>query len=352
MKSNCTGLLLTGLALLLLALPAAGQKPDLEYNLPRTTLTLEVTLERNCFFAGPYARYAEKYLGITVPTEDAVTHRITGMRLTSSLEADPSASYVISKKAAQKAAKPFLALTAQGMVALTEDIAFPDEARWHFQGAQGEGDFAGKGVSFNLESHSTVLYPAEEDDAVWNRIAVQQKMTVAKSTEVRAKEAAERIGELRDNRLDILTGNTDANFSGAALGDAVRSLEALEAEYLTLFTGYSTTQSQTLTFDLIPSGGKGRGVQVAFRLSDEEGLLPADNLSGQLYMLEVQPEAEGAEDDAEDPKYKGEYLRYRVPAVCRIRITDGVRTYLQTRLPICQKGKTALLPLQSKSVIF
>jgi len=333
---------------MLLVLPFSLRAQDVAYNLPRTTLTLEVTLERNCTFSGPYARYAEKYLGITVPTEDAVTHRITAMHMSASVEADPAAAYTLSKKAAKKAADDFLALTSLGMVSSTGETDFPDAVSWHFQVASGEGDFSGKGVSFNLESRSTVLYPAAEDGSRYNSISVQQKMTVAKTLEERAREAAERIAELRDNRLDILTGNTDANFSGEALGEAVRALEALEAEYLTLFTGYSTTESQTLTFDLIPGGGKGRSVQVAFRLSDEEGLLPAEDLSGQLYMLEIIPETDGIEDDAEDPRFKGEYLRYRVPAVCRIRITDGVRTYLQTRMPVCQKGKTALLTIKTK----
>lgn len=341
---------ITLLAGLLLLLPLSGTAQDVEYNLPRTTLTLEVTVQRDCFFAGPYARYAEKYLGIKVPTEDAVTHRITAMRMTSALEADPAAAFSLSKKAARKVAADYLELTALGMVATTDDLGFPDEIRWNFQGTEAEGDFSAKGISYNLESRSTVLYPAEEDGSRYNSVSVQQKMTVSKSPEERAREAAERISELRENRLDILTGETDANFSGAALGEAIRALEALEAEYLSLFTGYGTCEVQTRTFHLIPGGGKGRSVQIAFRLSDEEGLLPAEDLSGQLYMLEIQPETDGIEDDSEAPKFKGEYLRYRVPAVCRIRITDGVRTYLQTRLPVCQKGKTALRPIQ-KSIL-
>ena len=345
-------LLIAATLLPLTLLPLAGWAQDLAYNLPRTTLTLEVTIERSCTFAGPYARYAEKFLGISVPTEDAVTHRITAMRMTSALEADPAASFSLSEKAAKMAAADYLEMTALGLVAQAEDRSFPDEVRWNFQGVSSEGDFSGKGVSFNLESRSAVLYPAAEDGSRYNSISVQQRMTVAKSLEERAREAAERIGELRDNRLDILTGNTDVSFSGEALGDAVRALEALEAEYLTLFTGYSTSETQTLSFDLVPGGGKGRSVQVAFRLSDEAGLLPAEDLSGQLYMLEITPETDGVEDDAEDPSFKGEYLRYRIPAVCRIRITDGVRTYLQTRLPVCQKGKTALKPLKKKSSLF
>ena len=45
----------------------------LTYSLPSTVLVFEVEAVRENFYAGPYAAYAEKYLGITVPLEDKQT---------------------------------------------------------------------------------------------------------------------------------------------------------------------------------------------------------------------------------------------------------------------------------------
>ena len=328
-------------ALVVLAGISAAAQGHVSYCLPRTTLTLTVTVERESFFAGPYARYAQKYLGITAPQADAVRYEVLDMSLTPSLEADPSARYTVSAKAAEK----LLQLTAQGLVATGMGEA-PEASAWHFAGKGGK-DFSARGVSSNLTSVTTTLYKREKNDTSFNRVAVHQNRVVSKPLDQRAEEAAEKLLELRETRLDILSGSTDGDFSGEALGAAVREIAALENEYLSMFTGYSVRERQTLCFDLIPSSGTKRNVQVAFRLSDEDGLLPADNLSGQPFTIEYEPEAR-AEDETPDPKFKGEYLRYRIPAVCRIRISDGVKTYLTARVPIAQKGHVALIPLSSK----
>lgn len=333
-------LLSAALSLLLGGLGAAAQG-TVSYCLPRTTLTLTVTVERESFFAGPYARYAQKYLGISAAQADAVRYEILGMSLTPALEADPSARYTVSAKAAEK----LLSLTAQGLVS-TGLGETPEGTAWHFSGKGGK-DFSSRGVSSNLTSVTTTLYKREPNDTSFNRVAVHQSRVVSKPLDQRAEEAAEKLLELRETRLDILSGSTDGDFSGEALGAAVKEIAALEQEYLSMFTGYSVRERQTLSFDLIPSAGGKRSVQVAFRLSDEDGLLPADNLSGQPFTIEYEPEAR-ADDETPDPKWKGEYLRYRIPAVCSIRITDGVKTYLTARVPVSQKGHVALIPLSNK----
>ena len=333
--------ILLSAALVLLAGLSAAAQGTVSYCLPRTTLTLTVTVERESFFAGPYARYAQKYLGIDAAQSDAVRYEVVGMVLTPSLEADPGTRYTVSAKAAEK----LLLLTNQGLVS-TGLGELPEGTSWHFAGKGGK-DFSGRGVSSNLTSATTTLYRREKSDSSFNRVAVHQSRVVSKPLDQRAEEAAEKLLELRETRLDILSGSTDADFSGEALGAAVREIAALEDEYLSMFTGYSVRERQTLSFDLIPSSGTKRNVQVAFRLSDEDGLVAADNLTGQPFTIEYEPEAR-ADDETPDPKFKGEYIRYRIPAVCRIRISDGVKTYLTARLPIAQKGQTALLPVSSK----
>lgn len=329
-------ILLGALAALVLAPAVSAQ--TLTYSLPRTTVSLTVTVERESSFAGPYARYAQKYLGINAAQQDAVRYEVVEMSLTPALEADPVARFTVPAKDAQK----MLELTAQGLVSTGQPAS--GEAQWHYSG-QAEKDFSTRGVSSNLTSVSTTLYKPERSDTAFSRVAVHQNRIVSKPVDQRAEEAAEKILELRETRLDILSGNVDGDFSGEALGAAVREIAALENEYLSLFTGYTVRERQTLTFELIPSSGSKRSIQVAFRLSEEDGLVPADNLSGQPFTIEFDPEAKVPEDETPDPKFKGSYLRYRVPAVCRVRISDGVKTYLQTRIPVSQKGQVCLLPL-------
>ena len=67
---NMLSKLLTLTAALAVCVSASAQKkgkdPEgfLTYSLPSTTITLEVEALQEKFYSGPYAKYAEKYLGI------------------------------------------------------------------------------------------------------------------------------------------------------------------------------------------------------------------------------------------------------------------------------------------------
>lgn len=52
------------------------------------------------------------------------------------------------------------------------------------------------------------------------------------------------ILSLRQQRINIITGNTDATFSGDALRAAVEEIGRLEEEYMSLFTGTVGTSVQ------------------------------------------------------------------------------------------------------------
>jgi len=170
-------------------------------------------------------------------------------------------------------------------------------------------------------------------------------MVVEKSLERKAQEAAEMIFKLRKTRVQIITGDTDANYSGEAMSSALAEIARLEKEYMTLFTGYSEYQTQKKHFDLVPLNDERMKVQVVFRLSDEEGLLPADNLSGKPYFVDIVPE-EIAGNEGVRPGKGVSALVYRIPAICQVKLSDGSDILLQSRLPIYQFGVDKTYPLK------
>lgn len=66
MKNYRTVSLLCLAAALLPAGRISAQDPvgTVSYALPQTTITIEVEAVREYFYAGPYAKYAQKYLGV------------------------------------------------------------------------------------------------------------------------------------------------------------------------------------------------------------------------------------------------------------------------------------------------
>lgn len=323
------------------ALSLRAQDPEgaLVYALPRTVLSVEVEAVRENFHAGPYARYAQKYLGVNARQADEVTYKVSAVSLTPYTEADPDNRFSLVPG---KGLPAFLSLTAQGLVATGDGQT--GTTQWRFTAAS-QGDFAGKGVGSNLSSASTTLYRSVSGRTV----GVQQEMVVSKSQEDRAREAADMIFRLRRSRVDIITGDTDATYSGEAMGAAIAEIARLEQEYMTLFIGYSEYQTQKMNYEIIPTRDNKSQRYVAFRLSDADGLVSADNVSGKPYLLELAPQELSVPQEEDAPLKKGEVLgRYRIPAACSVRLSDGVNILLQTRIPVYQLGVESTLPINTK----
>ena len=329
----------------LVAQKSADPQGMLTYSLPSTTVSLEVTAVRENFYAGPYAKYAEKYLGVKAHTVDNSTFTISKIKMTPYVEADLATRYSIMTQNGKVDAS-FLKLSSSGLVSMT-DAVLDRETTWRFPVAS-EGNFADKGVTSNLTSESAVLYKNDKKETKFSRISVQQDMIVAKTLEQKAAETAEMIINLRQQRLQIVTGDTDATYSGEAMGAAIKELTRLEKEYLTLFLGYSERQTQKMNFDVIPQAGRENQKYIAFRISDTAGLLPADNLSGKPVIIEFVPQeiASVPEIPAKDAKKTPVVLaHYRIPAVCAVKVSEGATPLLQTRIPVYQLGVDSSIPV-------
>lgn len=346
--NKITRLMIVVMAAVVPQLMSAQKSSDpegfLTYSLPSTTITLDVEAVQEKFYAGPYAKYAEKYLGIKARQKDETTFQITEICMVPLLEADQNRRYTVNVKKGQIDAT-FLKLSTSGLVSFS-DANFGDASVWRFP-TETQGDFSGKGVSSNLTSEATTLYRNSKTESAYNRVAVQQSMVVEKSPEQKAAETAAMILKLRQQRLQIVTGDTDATYSGEAMGAAIEEITRLEKEYMTLFVGYSDFQQQKMRFDVIPQQGLESQMYVAFRLSDAAGLVPADNLSGKPIVMEIVPQtfADPQVSSAMLGSAKDVQVYYRIPAICTVKIMDGANLLLQSRMPIYQLGKESSLPV-------
>lgn len=326
-------------AMLSLAMSAHAQNVD--YTLPQTTMSIKVEAVREQFYAGPYANYAEKLLGIKVPAEDRQSIQITGVSLTSYSEADLSKTYALPYQYADEVLK----FTSAGLMSVSDEV-FANQSQWRFP-TPTERDFSDKGVTSALKSESSVLYASGEAD--FSRISVRQDVLVKKTESQKAAETAKKILEIRDMRYRITVGDTDATYSGEALGAAINELTRLEKEYMSLFVGYTVRQTQTMTFELTPSRNVENQVYFVFRVSDAEGLLPPENVSGRPVVLEIEGLKEVPQEQ-HPSKHSNKEIRlyYRVPAVCTVKISDGLKLLMQTRVPIYQFGEDKVCVLPTK----
>lgn len=350
---------------------AFAQKADpegyLTYSLPNTVIVLEVEAVQENFYAGPYAAFAEKYLGISAQKKDEQTYQLKSVKMTTMIEADQSRRFSVNVSNGEIDAR-VMKLSSAGLVSMA-DAFYGEETKWRFPMAA-DGDFSDMGVSSNVVSESTTLYRNNDVNSRFNNMQVRQDILVEKSLEKKASEMAQKVIDARDMRYNIVTGDTDATYSGEAMQAAIDELTRVEKEYLTLFIGYKTTQTHKMYFEVIPHPGDMQKY-IAFRLSDSEGLVPSDNFSGKPIIMEILPqeiadtdvakEEAKAQADAEtmleetgksvkikSPAEKKKALvHYRIPAACTVKLFNGTQLLLQSRVPIYQLGKESSLPVNA-----
>ncbi|MBO4633806.1 MAG: DUF4831 family protein [Bacteroidales bacterium] len=326
-------------ALAFLWAATALQAQEVSYFLPSTTLTLEVEAQQETFFAGPYAAFAKRMLNLDVRKVDAVTTHVLSVELKPSVEADLSARYTLETEVPE-----VMELSAQGLVSFADNTE-AGNARWHFLPGL-RADFSQGGITGPDKQVTRVRYKTVPTDTAFVRKPVEERGTETKTLEDKAAEAAEIILRMRKERMNIATGNTDASFSGEALADALAELRRIEEEYLVMFKGYTVTRPLQASFDIIPQPGSKTNRYLAFRLDPDQGLV--SNGRGTPYYLEVEPEQLlSNDDDASAKKAKGTQIHYRIPMICKIRLTEDGRTLLQSRQPIYQLGKDATYPAKN-----
>ena len=340
-------LLVSAAALLMLLSGAAAQNGYPEgmtvYSLPNTVIGLDVTAVKESFTAGPYARYAQKYLGQPARTASGNTWTIKSVTVKYFTEADPDEIHAV--KLYSSTSQSFLKFTSQGLVMFSDDRT-SNGATWRFPYAS-DADFSRKDMGENLTSVTNTLYKSVKTEDGFSKVAVQQNEVVEKSPEKKAADAAQRIFDLRQSRLQITTGDTDASFSGEALGAAIREINRMEQEYLSLFFGTSEVSEQTAHFDVIPTPDNAKQMYVAFRISDEDGLIPSSTTSGRPVILSLNVEKKPAIQPlpADKRKMVAQAIFYRIPVTASIKLMEGQSTLISARIPVYQLGPIVSFPL-------
>ncbi|MDR0667789.1 MAG: DUF4831 family protein [Prevotellaceae bacterium] len=308
------------------------------YALPSTTVEIAVEAEHVRFTAGPYARFASKYLGIDAEQEDTETFRIKSITLQALVEADVSQLYYLEVKDKKTDAR-FLQLSRNGLLVSPDPAAAGPQA-FHY-GRAPRGTFDDRGIAPNISKEQVTLYKPTRATGGFEKTPVQQSQLIEKNPERRAEEAANVIFNLREKRIALITGESEGALSHDGLQAALNEIRRLEEEYLRLFLGQTTTDVQSAVFFVTPVATQQKQLYVAFRLSDTEGLLSADNVAGRPVTLELTVDRKSASTPAVAPSTgnsKTPFLVYRIPETVQARLNDGQTNLLQTRLSVYQLG--------------
>ncbi len=307
---------------------SAEQAPGVVYTLPRTAVSVTITMRREVVRKGPYARYAQKYLGAIAPLADKELYSITSAVLGYEDTSDPSKCYTID--AAEQFAG-FLTHTDGGFI--TSAIG-------------GSPTVAKHSENISVVNQAPVPVSNVICDTAFVKAGLDRTSSVEQSPEAMAADAANMLFTLRKRRFDLITGEAGENVYGSGLFAAIAEMSRLENEYVALFMGKQSVQEITREYIIVPDSGKIN--HIVCRFSDQSGLLPDNDLSGKPVVLEIKAESKGvATAPKRNPKDTRPALYYRIPVSTNARVLDGKDEIARQRIPLAHWGAIIDVPVGS-----
>ena len=261
------------------------------YSLPRTVINIEVEIQKSVFIPGPYHEYAARFLAIEgVRHDNNESWNVKQIKLGASKEPDPDYFYSVSPAGDFSKFNEELDLLFQyGQIILpgsfvingpvSAEIDIPEDNEIYFK------DLSDKK---NLVVEKETSYKSVFRDSIYVQVPFVKEILVRKTPELKAEEAANFIIKLRKRRFKLLTGQNEGDVPDAAIESVIDELSRIEQEYLSLFTGKTIYESETLHFDYIPLPGKLTDQKILFTLSESEGILETMSPKGKPVIFEIE----------------------------------------------------------------
>ncbi len=293
------------------------------YALPQTKFYVVVTVEESLFEPGPFALYAERYLGIKSPgMTTSRSFSIKEVKLGTYGIADSEQRYTVQFKNGSNA--PFVSLTSDGILCaintdFTESVALP----------------ADRQTDFGQDAASAALSSMSEEYV--------QATSVTKQAEITARE----IFRLRESRVSVVSGESEQPFpDGEAMKVAIAGIDKQEKALTERFVGSTKTRTRTVVIRNIDAHVPGQ--QVAFRFSETLGLLPKDDLRGNPAYIDVKILEQAPELSPKDAARKEKSLKgviYILPGKVSATVLYGSKSLLSGDFDVAQLGsKESLAP--------
>lgn len=285
------------------------------YSLPKTSLVVDAEVTKVTSKAGPYYKYAEKYLGVKdAITEDNVYYELGKINVANKGIPDPDNTFVVEFK--QGTVAPYAFLTEEGLLCtINADYEVP----------QPEKDASKKKTDANKTPQSSVY---------------TEELLMAGSTSKQAEVAAKQIYRIRESRMNILTGEAD-NLppDGEAMKLVIEQLEEQEKALVNLFVGTKTNEVIIHKQTLIPTGDLDK--EVLFRFSRLLGVVAADDLGGTPVYINLKATDKAPVLDAKEAAKKEKTMKgiiYNIPGKASIDISMDKKTLFKGELQITQFG--------------
>jgi hypothetical protein len=320
------------------------------YALPQTVIDIDVTAEETTVVPGPYAKYAEKYLGIEhVPLKTEKKFVIENMLIHRHNEADPDFIYAVQGMQNPYVYPALASLIKDSLILGNADFAY-HAVNYYAQSLNADKVlFTDLSMKRNFEAEKKVevslISPDSGSISAPRGIALKEK-----TLEQKAEEAANLLIRLKKRRFKLVSGQYPNLPDGQSISDALQELSRIENEYLALFIGKSSQTKVHRSFQYLPLAGKVKDRVVLFGFSASEGIVGPDESNSIPVILELT-----AANKTKGllkyyvPQPEKSTLYYRIPDQVAIKLYAGEDAlWAEGTFPVYQCGAIVPVSLSKK----
>ena len=285
------------------------------YTLPTTHLSIDVAAVKTVKKAGPFYKYAKKYLGVdNVIIADSQTWGIESITVTPFGVADKENEFLMTFKAG---ATPYVIVDREGMpLAINKEVTVAELKK--------------------REDASRTTADTQADAAN----VFSEDMVAGESTMKRAEAAASKIFELRETRNDLVSGNADKMPpDGASLKLMLDELNRQERILTAMFVGTTTTEIVAAQFDYVPADAVSK--ELIFRVSDYDGIVDRNDLGGDPVYLTLTVDQRGelpVDEKGEVKRVPKDAVMYCIPGKATVSISYKGKQYAKRSVQVSQLG--------------
>ncbi len=328
------------------------------YTLPKNVIRVDAEIIENNFKKGPFAEYADQYLGISnVALKDSFHYTLDKISISIYSEPDSDEIYLIN--AGKKKRLPSILLTSQGIIQSINasptseyyELAKNKSAQFN----QSELDDYFVPLTKGQYLKNDTVFKTIQTDSSTIRIPVVNKSYVAKTNKDKAHDLAKILLDMREEKFSMLIGDLEEFPEGETFQTIMKEFEKLEKDYLPLFTGTTSIKKHTIQKDITPLHPDKQENQLypVFAFNQKDGFIDLKGANEQdIVYLEISPATKVAELnklyqqlDTSSSKKHGVY--YRVPEMVILTIKTLDKELMHGRTPLAQHGNIARQPLQT-----
>jgi hypothetical protein len=321
---------------------------SLVYALPKTVIEISVEVISDKYIPGPYVRYAEEQLSIEgVSAREEMSYSIGKISMKPVVEADYEYMYSLPAGEKNTLNASFLSLSSEGLIFSLND---PEEVMVKSSSSTFKNYqlYPDRLPSSPLATQKEFIMERIKTDSGFVSIPFQQSIVEKKDIFSKAEEAAKFLFSLRQRRFELVTGDVDNAFSGSSLKDALKEINRLEKEYLSLFLGKHFVKSRVYKFYVSPDKAIDTKSYPVFHFSESEGALQEATRTSAPFVLNIIPSGKINYIEGVKTKARMANIYYRIPETVTAQLFYGSKEVCSGRIQVYQMGKEFVLPSDAK----